>query len=49
MIDDASKEIPGDPQGAARLSWRRPSVAILQAMDAETGVNSTTDSTATFS
>ena len=32
-----------------RAPWQRPTVSVLDAADSETGVNSTTDATATFS
>jgi len=35
--------------GAGLQSWQRPALTILGLWDAETGVNSTTDSTSTFS
>lgn len=40
---------PATPGPDRRRPWRPPAVAILNAYDAETGVNSSTDINATFS
>ena len=38
-----------NPESGQRKPWQTPAVVILDLKDAETGVNSTTDATNTFS
>ncbi len=47
--DEKPRSVAGDIQAVARASWQRPAVTKIEAVDAETGVNSTTDATVTFS
>ncbi len=47
--DERSLSVAGDVQAAARAPWQRPTVTKIEAVDAETGVNSTTDVNLTFS
>ena len=48
-LTSAAKEEALNPRQVARASWNRPHLRKLQAADAKTGVNSTTDFNATFS
>ncbi len=43
------KDTSDGPTTARRLLWVRPILNALSTQDAETGVNSTTDATVTFS
>ncbi len=47
--DEKTVSAAGDVQATARTPWQRPAVTKIDAVDAETGVNSTTDVNLTFS
>jgi hypothetical protein len=46
---DGMLKTAGTAQPQARSAWQRPIVRQLPVEDSETGVNSTSDATATFS